>query len=760
MIISTYTDLPLIRLPYDVYSLHLYDKNSDVNKSALTIFLKNIRINYTNDVTITMEHDLIKMHVYFFDIICEYIDLREIIKCLNNDSFCDNTFILSDLLTYAIYKKDVSLINCVLKYIGKETFLITNYHIYMMYENNFDFLEFDISFNKQLYDPFLRSPEIKEYLMRHIRTLAFEDVLYFVQKNNVYMVKHFNIHTDVNFCDMLISMAKRYNAHDVLEFLYLHEEPVKNYVSEDFLLEEEIDPESKDITEKLIEEGSFSIIKKMYENVSDLAKLNRRFLISLAVKYGHDNIVEYLIEKGCKIDKYACNYAGFKGSVKMMSLFIDNNVVIDPVTIYFTAYNGKTDILKLYSKNNILIDKHTIDYLIDGGHMDINNLEQLADIVEPLKDHILNYACTKNVDLECIEYLYLKNAKFDPVNMKNIAYKGSSEILGFFMSKGYPIDQHIIGNAATRGHLHILKSLYDISTPVISLTYRQNRRTRFFNKNKKELDFTTVSKGIKYGTFRIVESFIIEKPSGLIDCTIYNQGPPVDEGAIQTSARHGYIDQLRFLISKGAPIDDDAMYDAIIRGYTEIVIELYNYSKSVNDYHIALAKLHNRHEILDFFKDCEIFKKELVNNSTYPIIKEINDSIFYGDLDFIISLNLSKKPLDFDTSQKSLTDFDIDIMDTSVLNGHFHVIKYLTENYRDLYNKSSYIEAAVRIGRFAIFKYLVENKYPICEKAMIQAITKGRLEYIPLLKNAPIPKNYDKLAKDHYLDQKFLNFKP
>ena len=107
---------------------------------------------------------------------------------------------------------------------------------------------------------------------------------------------------------------------------------------------------------------------------------------------------------------------------------------------------------------------------------------------------------------------------------------------------------------------------------------------------------------MKYGNLKHIKSFNLRTNDKVI-CDIYNQHLPIDEGAIQTAARHGHEELLKLLISKNAPVTTLAMDDAIIRGYLNIVkiLHMYNY-ELINSWNITLAWMWNRHDIIDYFK--------------------------------------------------------------------------------------------------------------------------------------------------------------
>jgi hypothetical protein len=256
-----------------------------------------------------------------------------------------------------------------------------------------------------------------------------------------------------------------------------------------------------------------------------------------------------------------------------------------------------------------------------------------------------------------------------------------------------------------------------------------------------------------------------------VNCTIYNQLPPVDEGTIQTTARHRHIDLLKFLISRKAPIDEDAMYDAIVRGFTDIVELLYSNYQVIDENCITLAKFWNRHDILKFFESCNIIssrkdlrKENHIEYNTRPfeyhngtIQRILYHACSHGELNVVKnyrgSLDIKLIPTLQTISAVGYVHDHKDMFYVAILHGQFEIIKFL-ESKRNYKHDSNYIACAVRTGRIDLTEYLYSCGYSVCEKAMKNAIEKCRLDLVMYLikNNAPIPKDALILAKKYNAD--------
>jgi hypothetical protein len=792
----------------------------------LELLLRNIYINYDKKERIlcstkkTSEfnrigYEIITVSVYFFDKICSYLDLYEIVKSLRSEN-PTNAFTLYFFLEYANYKKDIRLINLLLKKICKITVFdvsmvfdtvkrmfderlpikLPKYHAENLIRQHILPTRFRFD-NFFIYEKITDNDTIK-YLCKCIKKLTEQSCINILFHDELKLM--IGLHKKIKKVINPLHYALRFGSNKILKYLYTLEKPIKEYIDPVFLNENEIDGESRDILETILETRDLTFIRDMYEHTTDLEYLNNRICLFIPVRKNDYATTLFLLSKGVKTDKISPIFAGYNGSIDILKLFGKYNdkygIKFEEMAVYYAAYAGQFDLLKEMYKNGYKFESSLIEYMLESGKLDLNNRKTLDKVYEPLQDHILSYACRKeSTNLETIEYLYYKGAKLEPWVMNSIASSGSLDVFRFFMSKGIKIDQHVLGNLATRGQSSIIRSLYNNVVPVISFTGKlgDNTVTRFFGRDRKELNYATVRKGIEYGCFEVKQSFTITRTNQMlltdlyapgtdtqaildnfgpssIDATVYNQLPPVDEGTIQTTARHRHIDLLEFLISKRVPIDDDAMYDSIVRGFTDVTVMLYNYYPVVNDNHITLAKLWNRHEILKFFADKPIGKPKTTIDFGYDIKpfdyydQGIQRILYYacshGEMDIIKSYrgsySIKLKPTVVIWNAGRYSHEHTDMFYVAILHGQFEVLQYLESvSPIDYKADSKYVACAVRIGRIDFVKYLVKRGYAVCENSMRNAIEKCRIDMVKYLihTNAPIPIDALKIAKKYNADE-------
>ncbi len=825
---KTSSGIPILYMPRKWYQFDSddLDKTKTSSNGIIEIekLFSRIRIYYDLDKTMEVmpkqsinlfDKNTVFVTIYFFDKICSFLNMCEIVNLIKINSY-NNMFILIDLLKYAFYKLDIDLINLILKKLYKQ--YITSIYVYIIPE--IKKLSKQNLLSKQLYikmPEYLTEQLLQTYMYQQIYTNDIYTSNEYIDENTFdYIIKcteTLTLETTIDIIvhdklEMLIKChdkiklnllpyALRYESLRITEYLYSFVKPIKEYINIDFLNEVGINADLIKFPEQLIEEGNLDLIKQLYINTTDVNYLNERMLIYKAVLKNDYEMIEFLVSKGVEIDLMSSIHVAYIGSINILDLFVKNGIKVEDTFVYYAAYNGQIEFLKHLYNNGHKFKYELINYMVSGNYFNINCIESLESLeyIQPFKDHILTYACKEeNIELEIIEYLYNKGCKVDSNIMTNLSHSGSIDVFKFFMSKGMVINQHTIGNLATRGQFSIIRNLYNNIVPVISFSTEINGQliVRFFDKNKKELDYITVLKGINYGCFEIKQSFVVSgnnklladnygintiNPMNTINCIIYNQLPPLDEGTIQTTARHRHVELLKFLIHKKAPIDNDAMYDAIIRGFTDVVIMLYEYMISlnifINIHHVRLAKLWNRHEILAFFKDkhtieCtdKLGSEYIINDFnyySYSIQQILYQACSHGELDIIKtyrgSMNIKIKPVLLIWSQSGYKHEHENMFYVAILNGQFNVLRYL-EPYFDK-TESKYTACASRIGRIDVLVYLIENNYSICEKAIENATEKGRLDIIKyLLKtNAPISENALKIAKKYNFNEIYEEIK-
>jgi hypothetical protein len=506
---QTDVGVPVLYMPYFDFRRRIIKHRVQESKSdfilPLEIILSKIYIQYDDKKSIVFDKNdkesTIEMNVFFFDKICSYLDLTEIVKTLRS-YISINSFTFYYLLEYACYKNDIRLINVLLLKLSKSTMFGTN--MVMDIVTNICSKRLSVKLPKdyveRLFLYFINDGRFGKnspfndiyYLKTCVISLTQQTCISIILHDRVDIVKVF--HKKMGKKINLLQYALRYNSQSVLKYLYSTEKPIKDYINLDFLNEENIDPNDTSVLDFILESRDLSFIKKMYDNAINLQYLNNRICISIPVRKNDYQTTEFLLSKGAKPDDVCLIYVGHNGSIDMMYLLFkygckkfrqknDFSEYTSKHMIYYAAYAGKIDMLKELYRNGYKFGPEILNYIIQGGHLIINDIKSIDNVFEPLQEHLLTYASMSDkVDLETIEYLYYKGSKLQDGIINNIARSGSLDVFRFYMSKGIKIDQHTMNNLASRGQNSIIRSLYNNVVPVISFSGQVGNITitRFF----------------------------------------------------------------------------------------------------------------------------------------------------------------------------------------------------------------------------------------------------------------------------------------
>lgn len=621
-------------------------------------------------------------------------------------------WVVESLVEYCGHKKDTELLNFVLdEYIKNGYYLFSSTFVHMLYALRVNISKMPIEFSNHLVlyatitSGMNGGKDLAKFFFDQIKLEDIEDhrIVEDILVNNLELI---------SIDKLKLKLLENKKIFNMFEVFYSHQPPISDYISPEIIHKHNIDPSRKDAIRVLLQEHNYDAIRDCYETTSNTKLLNLSILpvVQNAETSNSLKLVEYLIDKGIEVDNTSIEMCAYNGNIETLKLFGK----ITDTAIKYAAYNGQD---------------HIIEWLYSKGQGFSNN--------------ILSYALESD-DINTINFLYSRNFKVYDNAIENIAIKGSFKTLNFLMSKGIPLDQNIIGSLVTGGHIEIMKSLYVIKMPVISVG------DKFYNQNYIELNDTTVKKS----HFEYIGNYI--PPTNLLtdgentEIKAYYQKIPVDEGSIQTAARHCHEDLLDLLISENAPATTLAMDDAIIRGYLSIVKKLYNYNHSlITNYNITLAWLWNRHDILNFLEekgistkfDCnqlrielneiirtvDIFDqdytraKDLLSFLDGTIIESLSTYCRFGDINGVI---------DAYHKQNYIGN---NILGISVMNGHLHIVEYLIGvGYNEKLLESAQI--AARRNRLEILKVLLPllNADDI-PKIIESAISRGRLNIVKYL---------------------------
>jgi hypothetical protein len=203
--------------------------------------------------------------------------------------------------------------------------------------------------------------------------------------------------------------------------------------------------------------GHLNLMKHMKKNYNYKWS---EFTCPEAAKGGHLEVLKWLKEGGCSLEKETCEMAAAGGHLEILKWSRENGCPWSKETCSFAAERGNFEILKWARENGCPWDSNTTYAAVVSGHLEI------------LKWAIEN-GC------ECyhkVPYCASKN--------------GHLELLKWARENGYHWDGGEFGIAVNKGHLDILKWLLDNGFGLTGQDY-------LIAENSKNLEIKEWIKGIK-----------------------------------------------------------------------------------------------------------------------------------------------------------------------------------------------------------------------------------------------------------------------
>ncbi len=603
--------------------------------------------------------------------------------------------------------------------------------------------EVDVVFNKinqqhLLLYSLITNSEKKEYLYKKINKITLRDAKGIIGCNDIEFLTTFYDKIENVNNSKLVKTAERYKNNQIIDFVYSKEPNLDTFIDPSYLLLNTINSYDKFYIRNLLLKNDINKIIELYTHCINIKMLNERLCFSLVTAIP---LRKYLFSKDVKITNFDLLDAAYNGKIDIFVMYFEKYQMIKwnkiDTIMNYAAYGGQTDIIEF-----LLIKMNTVS----SASASVSN-EAYLYAIHNGQTHLVKRLHQIGVDI--------------PMNvvMDSVALNGCYDLINFFVCAGFPITQHTTGNASTGNHIRLIQNILNIKIPIISVRCFDSEKNeyiyRFFNSNYQELSSETVQKGIRYGKLQLVDSnqsilndsvnkqlLITNIVTNASDIKLYHQLGPIDEGTITTTARHGHLELLNYLITKEAPINQEAFIICTTRGYTEIFKSLYYYKPElVTNEIVILASKWNRCDIIDFL--CKKGYKIPKMSKMLKLQQDI-DIFQYGDLTQIIALDKNK------ITRNSLF--------STVLNGHFHVVKYLfnvTKHDQNIVKfDAELVSLAARRGRLNILKFLYENGCETNDTTLEYPIIRGRKDIVQYLISVNFkinaPKSvFVKLAKQH-----------
>ena len=101
-----------------------------------------------------------------------------------------------------------------------------------------------------------------------------------------------------------------------------------------------------------------------------------------ACRYGHIEIIKYLVSINAPIDKNTISYAARGGHIEVVKYLVSINAPINDTAIKFAARSGNLDLVKYLVSVNAQIDLCALSYASEYGHTEV--VKYLVSINAPI----------------------------------------------------------------------------------------------------------------------------------------------------------------------------------------------------------------------------------------------------------------------------------------------------------------------------------------------------------------------------------------
>jgi len=211
---------------------------------------------------------------------------------------------------------------------------------------------------------------------------------------------------------------------------------------------------------------------------------------------------------------------------------------------------------------------------------------------------------------------------------------------------------------------------------------------------------------------------------------------------INTFIKNGDLDIVKYLVEKGAKIDESSVSYAARNGNLELVKYLVEKGAKIGFDAVSYAAGNGNLELVEYLLE----KGATLGNDT------VDDAVRSGNLDLVKYI--------VDDKNKPISDY---ALGKAIKSGHLHIVKYLVDekgqniyinSLRDAINnghldvvkylvdekgakiRDDAIGTAAQVNNLDIVKYLVEKGAKISDWAIANAIHNGNLDLINYLKSA------------------------
>jgi len=287
-------------------------------------------------------------------------------------------------------------------------------------------------------------------------------VRYFEEKGMKIYKNSINDHFDYLFDNNFNSLLTQYFKNGFRLSDYQIDKIASNSdLKDNYLLNRIISDQKKytdDLTKK--EYSLFSPKHKeiYYEKMSDDMKLYK------ATKFGELDVVEYLVEKGAKINDQEVYNAMSSGNLDLVKYLVGKGARVDRMSVSGAVTTGNLGLVKYLAGKGSETTDDTDYYASKTGNLDL--VKYLVDEKRAKISYNSVSGAVETGNLDLVKYLVEKGAKIDDHSVYYAVKTGNLSLVKYLIKNGAEIDDYDYATsyATKNGHQDIvdyLKSLKD-----------------------------------------------------------------------------------------------------------------------------------------------------------------------------------------------------------------------------------------------------------------------------------------------------------
>lgn len=372
--------------------------------------------------------------------------------------------------------------------------------------------------------------------------------------------------------------------------------------------------------------GDLDVVKYLYEVAFEDGKLpivlSNSTAMMMAAMNGHYKVVKYLYRTGMVCPGHVIDFAAGKGHFKIVKFLRSVGKECSGFGLRVASENGNLEMVKyLVAEAKVEVDQRCITQAIQGGSLEV--VEYLISSVITISD---KFSETDASILENIDVI------------GTAAQKGHLNIIKYFYERGVPISSKAISNAASSGDFETVRYLYKqigicpAGAIDYAIIYGHLKIAWFLLSQGGDCTVDAMNFAAKHGNFNMVRYLHAKGKSCTTDAIDFaaryghfkivkwlrrNRTEWCTHAAMYGAAIERRLKIVKWLHNHGAPCSPDIVEHVIEDGNLDILKYLHSIKKKFSAEASMKAAKHDRLEVLQWMYDNELVDMEALTNSEH-----------------------------------------------------------------------------------------------------------------------------------------------